>query len=436
MHVPVESDRTQEALEFPARCLAREERKAGVTKDTVTDLVYDLRAGDARSDGFYLAAADFSDKLLAMVDLRAGDALRRYGHYVQEVRKEPARSLGEYSIELLTLSLAFARYGEAAECAPGWVVDVARGLFWVRRRIAPLKPLADLLRAAITRRFLMEKIGMDPIRNGLGAEGSAHRGESSSLPLNRLPRLIKWLQATGDFEQEAARLNNWLGFLLTLPGAEASRLIETAMDLFSWFQHEAETALGVFSRGVPKFLATEYKSRGCREDQIFCRKEPVEYHLNMVAAEIMNRGLRAEFERTPHKVVLAPMCMRGRDAWSCQARSTGMDIECVGCSEDCAVNRLTVRMRRLGARVFLVPHSSGFSRLLARWQREPDTGVTAVACVSNILEGGYEMRARGIRSQCVLLDYPGCEKHWRRTACATELNEERLVRIVAAPGSL
>jgi len=49
----------------------------------------------------------------------------------------------------------------------------------------------------------------------------------------------------------------------------------------------------------------------------------------------------------------------------------------------------------------------------------------------NILPGGYEMRDRGIPSQCVPLDYPGCQKHWRQAGIATGLNVDRLVRITA-----
>ena len=79
----------------------------------------------------------------------------------------------------------------------------------------------------------------------------------------------------------------------------------------------------------------------------------------------------------------------------------------------------------------MVPHSSGFSRWLARWQEDPKVGVAAVACMMNILAGGYEMRARRIASQCVPLDYPGCQKHWTRDGVPTSVNEERLVRIVS-----
>jgi uncharacterized protein len=82
--------------------------------------------------------------------------------------------------------------------------------------------------------------------------------------------------------------------------------------------------------------------------------------------------------------------------------------------------------------VFIVPHSTGFSRWLERWQREADCAVTAVACLLNIVPGGFEMRARGIASQCVALDYPGCKEHWHPEGIPTAVNEDRLVQIVAA----
>ena len=86
--------------------------------------------------------------------------------------------------------------------------------------------------------------------------------------------------------------------------------------------------------------------------------------------------------------------------------------------------------RKLGAKVYLVPHSSGFSRWLDRWERERGVGVIAVACMLNILPGGYDMRSRRIASQCLPLDYPGCKKHWDKEGSPTAVNEDRLVRII------
>ena len=210
--------------------------------------------------------------------------------------------------------------------------------------------------------------------------------------------------------------------------------MELAAELFDDFERESAQALGTYTQGVEKFLATEYGAAArFREDQIFCGRLPAEYHLNMVAAEMMNRGLRVAFERTPRKAVLVPACMRGAQAASCKAKVRGVDMTCTACDPECAVNRITRRMRHLGATVYLVPHTSGFSRWLDRWEREPGVGVVAVACLLNILPGGYEMRERRIASQCVPLDFPGCKRHWDREGISTAVNEDRLVQIVATP---
>ncbi len=378
--------------------------------------VYDLRQPGGSSDRFYTDVAALSDRLLKEIDLRAGANLRAYSRFVQGQLTEPPRSLGEYAMELLTLGLALSQYACAAERAPAWAVRLARQLFTLRRKSSWLKPGADLLRSALTRLFLMSRTDRNPT--------------PSQASIDRLPRLIGWLQATGEFEQEAARLNNWEGFLAQLPRAEADQVLAAAEEIFHWFKREADRALGRYTRGVPDFLSGSYARRGCREDQIFCGRRPVEYHLSMVAAEVMNRGLREEFEQKQHRVVLVPTCMRGAHAAGCHARTSGMDTVCTACDPACTVNQVTRRMRRLGAKVCLIPHSTGFSRWLERWQRAPEFGVVAVACMLNILPGGFEMRARGIASQCVPLDYPGCHKHWFAKGIPTSLNQDRLVQIV------
>ncbi len=203
-----------------------------------------------------------------------------------------------------------------------------------------------------------------------------------------------------------------------------------AVEMFRHFGQDAARRLGGYTANVDSFLAGEFPHRGLREDRLFCGRPSSEYHLNMVAAEVMNRGLREAFERTTQKVVLVPACMRGARAKTCRARIDGIDMACSGCDSECAVNRITRRMRNLGAAVYIVPHASGFSRWLNRWQQNPAVGVVAVACLLNILPGGYEMRARRIPSQCVPLDYPGCQKHWSREGIPTAVNEDRLVQIL------
>jgi hypothetical protein len=381
-------------------------------------LVYDLRLGNNNSDRFFEAAAEFTDRVLIASRRFTGSSIDDYASYVRVELREADRSPGEYALDLLVLGLSLRRYLGAAENTARWAVALAGELYWYRRESPWSKPLADLGRAALGRFFLAPKIGCKPGPKPYSVE--------------RLVCLTDWLQATGEFDQMVRRLNNWRSFLSTLSAEDARRWMLISVDLFDWFEVEAAASLQAYTAGVDEFLSTVHAHRGIREDQIFCGREPVEYHLAMVATEIMNRGLRAHFEQMPKKVVLVPACMRGKSASACRARVFGVDITCVGCDPACTINRITRRMRDLGATVYLVPHSTGFSRWLERWQREPETGVVAAACLLNILSGGYEMRARHIASQCVPLDYPGCQKHWRQERLPTNLNEERLVRIVTS----
>ncbi len=413
MRGPIESSRREDSPESAA---LSEPEIAGAT---AADLIYDLRLGKDCSDGYYADVSRFSDALLTEMEQRANAAIRGYSHYVQTDLGEAARSEGEYAIELLTLGLALTRYAGASEHTPGWVVALARQLLWLRRRSGRMKQAVDRVRGAVTGIFFVPQMGTSVPVGGPSLE--------------RLPRLIAWLQATGELEQESMRLRNWQSYLETLSPAEGKRWLETAAELFDWFRREAEASLGMYTRGVAGFLAGERRARAWREDRILRDREPAEYHLGMVAAEIMNRGMRSDFQRAPRRVVLVPTCMRGARASQCRAHVSGLDIVCTGCDPECTVNRITRGMRSLRARVYLIPHATGFSRWLERWQRVPECSVTAVACMLNILPGGYEMRARGIAAQCVPLDYPGCRKHWRREGVSTNLNQNQLVQIVALP---
>ncbi len=406
--------------QFPGRGsgTAEERSDAAAAPDAgASDRVYDLSLGTGSSDGFYVALAEFSDRVLAAIRRRTGSAIDDFMSYVRVELREAERSRGEYELDLLILGLLLGRYLGAAEATPGWVMAVARELYWHRRESPWAKPAADVARAILSRFFLAPKIGC--------------KADAGPYSIDRLTGLIDWLQATGEFEQEVRRLNNWRSYLRTLPVEDGRRWMSDAVEQFGWFEREAAAALGAYSSGVAAFLATEHAHRGIREDQIFCGRQPVEYHLAMVATEIMNRGLRERFEQMGHKAVLVPECMRAKSAASCRARVAGVDIVCAGCDAACPINRITQRMREVGATVYLIPHSTGFSRWLERWQREPDTGVVAIACLMNILPGGYEMRARRIASQCVPLEFPGCRQHWRQERLPTKLNEERLVRIVS-----
>jgi hypothetical protein len=385
--------------------------------------VYDLCRGNLCSDAFYAALPAFADRTLAAIEGRASPLLDGYSRHVQTFLAEAPRSRGEYALEFLLLGTLLSRYEGAAQETSPWIIELARRLAWTRERFPKAKPFVDWVRAGLACYSIAPHVGRKAAKHGGAVE--------------RLARLIGWLQSTGEFKQEALRLTNWRSYLAECKPDKATYWLRVSIEIFQEFQREADLVLGAYTRGVAGYVAREHAHLRWREDLLMCGKPAVEYHLNMFAAEVMNRGLRDDFNRTERKVVLLPACMRGAHARDCKARVNGIDgvdITCATCDPDCAVNRITRELRPCGIAVYMVPHSTGFSRWLARWENSR-AGVTAVACIVNLLPGGLEIRERGIAAQCLPLDFPGCRKHWDPVGIPTVVNEPRLVQIATAETS-
>lgn len=89
-------------------------------------------------------------------------------------------------------------------------------------------------------------------------------------------------------------------------------------------------------------------------------------------------------------------------------------------------------MKEKGIRTVLIRHSSSFSKWLEPWSKQRKTGLIGVACVLNLLTGGFEMKRLGIPSQCVFLDHSGCRKHWK-SKCPSQLNINHVYRLSKEP---
>ncbi len=116
--------------------------------------------------------------------------------------------------------------------------------------------------------------------------------------------------------------------------------------------------LGKYTPNVEQFLKEKQPGHRWKEDVIFSARRRVEYHLNMVGAEIMNRAFRADFLKAKNKAVVLPSCMRYYPKPQCKARSNGVSCECAECTPQCRVNQLVKMGRKFGFSVHLVPHES------------------------------------------------------------------------------
>ncbi|MDF1550419.1 MAG: DUF116 domain-containing protein, partial [Bacteroidales bacterium] len=137
-----------------------------------------------------------------------------------------------------------------------------------------------------------------------------------------------------------------------------------------------------------------------------------------------------DYQKTKNKVLLVPGCMRINNGKVCKAKQDGFDITCTSCNKNCKIYELTNLGNKNKFSVNIVPHSSSFTKWLKKWENNDQTGLIAVACLLNLVPGGYEMRELNIPAQCLLLDFCGCKKHWHKNGIATEINEDRLLKML------
>jgi hypothetical protein len=187
-------------------------------------------------------------------------------------------------------------------------------------------------------------------------------------------KLVKWLNATGEFKEEAARLTNWAFYLATLESEESSAILSKASSFARYFEEQAGIYLGKYTKNVEKFISQEHKNYKYREDYLFTGRSETEYHLNMFGAEVLNRVLKSGFDETENKVLLLPTCMSKPKDGVCRVKSEGLRMSCTKCSNSCEVATIVAEMDKKGVETFLIPHSSSFSKFLEYWQNQSNTG--------------------------------------------------------------
>jgi hypothetical protein len=369
---------------------------------------YDLRPSGCPPDRYLRSVARLADEVLA-----AGAELHpivdAYGAYVEETGRERRRSEAEYLLDALTLGVLWRARGADATRRGGAGPDLVDELA-ARRRASGAR-----LRDPSTCLILSIDAPFEP--------------GGPSPALRDLDRLLTWLVASGEYDDEVARLEGWEEFLRADPVSAAESLEEIVAFAIA-FEAWSDQALGIFTVSVPRFFRDELPRRRWREDGIQCARRRTEYHLGMVGAEILNRAWRDAFLACERHVVVMPGCMRSREDAECTAERTAQDLRCTGCTKGCAVLTASRVAQRAGAEAVAVVHGSDFSRFLRSAALQGGSvGIVGVACVPGLLGAGWRAYAAGLPAQCVLLESSGCA-HWRDVARPTSLDVRELERVL------
>lgn len=386
-------------------------------------ITYSLKNSKGSSDEFYKKLDIFTDEVLAEIHTMTFDPVTDYIVYLKLNGGSRLYSVEEHGFELLVLGTLWDIYSGDAGNLGEVPAQLLTGLARLRKQGGALKPGLDFIRG------IMSTIFMSP-------DLYDHLFKLD-ISLDHLDKLLDWLTASGEFNQEVVRLRRWEEYLHTLPENKVKDILATAITLACWFRTRSEEVFGEYTENVDRYLNELRPDRYWREDVIFCGRRRVEYHLNMVGAGIMNRIYRDGFLKTSRKAVLIPSCMRRLPADECKGRTDAEDFHCAGCTAECNVFRLIGMGREYGFSVHVVSHESSISKTQSKVEYlNIDTGIIGVACVLNLISGGWLLDSLGISAQCVLLEYCGCKNHWSRESIPTEINADQLKKVLGITDSL
>ncbi len=373
---------------------------------------YCLRPGFQLTEEYLAHVRRLADEVEeAGKDLRP--LLEAYGDFVEASGREARRSLEDYLVEALMIGVLWrARGQEACEAA------LLRG---------------DLLATLVEERRRGESRRRDGSNANILTLGIPTRPGRLDPSLRDLQTLADWLLASGEYDDEVERLSGWLAFLHTTGEAPVTL---RQLTLFAvGFEAMSDERLARYTRRVDHFLGWKLPLRPVREDTVQCSRRRLEYHFNMVGAELLNRAWRADFLACPQHVVVLPGCARRHDE-DCRALAHEGELHCTHCTPYCSVARASTIAGQHGALAVTVLHGSDFGRFLSSPSLQGgDVGIVGVACVPGLVGAGWRARAKGFAAQCVLLIASGCA-HWLDEPRPTTLAFAELERICTAPGRI
>lgn len=192
-------------------------------------MTYRLDTDAPAAARYYPAAAAFTDRVLARAGHSITPLARSYHDFIAEYGLEDARSVEEYTFELLNLGVLWRRYGSlslSVEMAPFHLLAFLSE--W-RKKHQRLKPVVDLLRGILMSFFL--------------APREPERTETVPCCLADIERLVRWLEATGDLKEDAIRFVRWLAYWASLSSAEFAGWMERIMQL----EMESKNSVPLFS---------------------------------------------------------------------------------------------------------------------------------------------------------------------------------------------
>ena len=227
----------------------------------VEQLPYSLFGNDKDCEEYNKKIKLFADSVIDEACLTITPIIFDYINYIKTFQLEEIRKIEEYITELLSFGIlwrVYSRRALAVKFAP--FITMAKMAEW-RKKHQKIKPSIDFIREILLRLFLFRRM-----------KGK----ENSNIPsLSQIDHVCKWMEATGEFREQAIRFKRLHGFWATKSSQELFKIFVMIDEFTKWFEKVSLKEIGEYTANVDSFVAESAKKYRWRKSRIFCAKIPI-----------------------------------------------------------------------------------------------------------------------------------------------------------------
>lgn len=367
-------------------------------------VTYNLQGDDITSDKYYEKVSVISRSVKKIIFKQGNEYLNDFMQYIEENHIELLRTKDEYAIEFLMVGVMLSEYNLYGNTVTKGFSAVFKLLNKLRQK-DKLKNKVDIIKGVLISSILYKKNNKEKYD---------------------LKNVVYWMNLSGDFNEEVYRLKVWISFFKNKDRKYINNLIKAAIDVTEIMEKICDDAFITYVKPLEKFLKNAPQKYKNREDLIYCNKGKKQYYFNMLCAQIMNEVYHEEFLKCKNKKIFAPACMRQVEK-KCKCVKGNYGYICRKCSSVCNINLLSRLVEKKNIEVCIIPHETDIKKLNIK--EKDKIGIIGIACITNLMSGGWKALRLGFIPQCVFLDYCGCEKHWLDKGAMTSINSLNILKL-------
>jgi hypothetical protein len=193
---------------------------------------YNISGKFIKPSNYYADLARITDKVVDESNVFLKNEMKGFLEFVNKHEIETPRSANEYIVEYLTIGIYYNIYINNAIKSNTTLVYTLNKLYKLRKQSTLLKPYIDRVRGVLLPRIVFTHI----------------KYPKYNFSEKEFEKLIKWLDATGDFSEEVSRLNNWCTYFKSLPAETVKEILSKSVSYAGYVTGEAGQFLGTYTK--------------------------------------------------------------------------------------------------------------------------------------------------------------------------------------------